>query len=472
MNPQNPRVYLGVLGLLISLEVVLAAPTESSLQKIFQTTILVQASPERIHVDPETKVTNRVVEIQRVFWGSTNWVGKTFVTGWLKDDPVFPEPQPPENLNIRDPGVWAMDITNPNKPQRAKEFMGSSSSFPIFKSVPDKKYEQALALAETIGNIANASADEQLKLLEGATLSTNSDISSWAIRAIGLTESNRASMLLRNLLDKPIPITAQMELDQSLLKLNGKDWIDSQFRLTMLERWIITPRKGDEFTPIAIYLSNLQPNEIPEKSRFLALLKKGIQNTNDSVEQRKPLLPILVPLIKDQDEAFRYTMDLIEHEKEPVLQVTAAYALMNNIRLDDKKIILVEELQKKIANEELQKLLDNVLANYRRDKLDAKLGIQLPEVVWSKMKEQLIKGNIKGALRYFSSKSVEDYRESFQSLGKDDLTALANQMGPISQIERNNDKATYLFESKVGDTYIGFPIQFVREDSHWKILEY
>ncbi|HXI70816.1 MAG TPA: hypothetical protein VNN22_10725 [Verrucomicrobiae bacterium] len=95
-----------------------------------------------------------------------------------------------------------------------------------------------------------------------------------------------------------------------------------------------------------------------------------------------------------------------------------------------------------------------------------------PEEVWNNMKASLKAGNINGAVSYFSVASRGDYRETFRALSKQELKTDANGMGILKASSVEGDKAQYYFESNVDGTNITFPVEFVKEDGKWKIMEY
>ncbi|MFO1511522.1 MAG: hypothetical protein U1F83_01180 [Verrucomicrobiota bacterium] len=106
------------------------------------------------------------------------------------------------------------------------------------------------------------------------------------------------------------------------------------------------------------------------------------------------------------------------------------------------------------------------------------LKVTLPEstapvATWNAMKAALLAGNIDQAMPYFSSATAEDYRRSFISIGTTTLPSVMNKTVLPSVI--NGDNAQYYFEEK--DTIIPgqtltFPVEFVKENGVWKILEF
>jgi hypothetical protein len=101
-----------------------------------------------------------------------------------------------------------------------------------------------------------------------------------------------------------------------------------------------------------------------------------------------------------------------------------------------------------------------------------KLPSDNPEAVWDAMKRHLLKGDINGAVSYFASREAEKYRESYLAIGTNELVKIVSEIPSISPISIEREKAQYYFQQKVNDALITFPIEFVRENGHWKIEEY
>jgi DNA-binding beta-propeller fold protein YncE len=104
--------------------------------------------------------------------------------------------------------------------------------------------------------------------------------------------------------------------------------------------------------------------------------------------------------------------------------------------------------------------------------LVVKLPTESPEWVWNAMKQHVLVGDINGALVYFSSLSVEEYREAYSSIGLKDLMEMFLKIPAIKPVFIKNNKAQYRFEQMVQGHLITFPIEFVKEHGKWKIENY
>jgi hypothetical protein len=100
------------------------------------------------------------------------------------------------------------------------------------------------------------------------------------------------------------------------------------------------------------------------------------------------------------------------------------------------------------------------------------LSSDTPEAVWNAMKQRLVAGDIAGAIPYFASIVAEDYRQTYLSIGATELAPVMSQIPPMAPIFIEGDKAQYYFQQPIDGVMITFPIDFVKENGVWKIMEY
>jgi hypothetical protein len=101
-----------------------------------------------------------------------------------------------------------------------------------------------------------------------------------------------------------------------------------------------------------------------------------------------------------------------------------------------------------------------------------RLPMDNPEAVWKAMNEHLLKGDIEGASSYFVSSEAEKYREAHIAIGTNDLIKQISEIPAIKPVYIERDKAQYYFDQSVQGVMLTFPIEFVRENGKWKIMEY
>ncbi len=95
-----------------------------------------------------------------------------------------------------------------------------------------------------------------------------------------------------------------------------------------------------------------------------------------------------------------------------------------------------------------------------------------PEAAWNAMKERLLKGDIDGAITYFASQDAEKYRETYLAIGTNALAKTISEIPPIKPVEIKHGTAQYRFNQMVQGQLLTFPIEFVKENGKWKIMEY
>jgi DNA-binding beta-propeller fold protein YncE len=96
-----------------------------------------------------------------------------------------------------------------------------------------------------------------------------------------------------------------------------------------------------------------------------------------------------------------------------------------------------------------------------------------PDTVWSQMKAQLVAGNVSAAIPFFCISSRDRYREAFSSIGTTELASLISSIPtPLIPIFIDGDIAQYRFEQVIEGRTLSFPVDFVKENGTWKIVEF
>ncbi|HZF02221.1 MAG TPA: hypothetical protein VE344_10035 [Methylomirabilota bacterium] len=95
-----------------------------------------------------------------------------------------------------------------------------------------------------------------------------------------------------------------------------------------------------------------------------------------------------------------------------------------------------------------------------------------PTPAWTNMTAHIVAGDVPGAVSYFSIASTDKYRQAFLSIGSSNLISAINQIGSLTPVFIKNDSAEYYFTNSVGGQTITFPVEFVKENGVWKILEF
>jgi len=94
------------------------------------------------------------------------------------------------------------------------------------------------------------------------------------------------------------------------------------------------------------------------------------------------------------------------------------------------------------------------------------------QAVWNGMTTCVAKGDIPGAAQYFSSKTADTYLQAFLAMGTANSVPIIGQIGTLYPASIDNNLAQYYFEQTIAGLNITFPVEFIKEDSGWKILEF
>jgi DNA-binding beta-propeller fold protein YncE len=94
------------------------------------------------------------------------------------------------------------------------------------------------------------------------------------------------------------------------------------------------------------------------------------------------------------------------------------------------------------------------------------------QAVWNNMTARVAAGDIPGAVQYFSSLTVDRYQQAFLAIGMSDLIPAINQIGTLTPDYIGSDTAEYYFEQTIDGQTVTFPVEFVKENGVWKIIEF
>lgn len=95
-----------------------------------------------------------------------------------------------------------------------------------------------------------------------------------------------------------------------------------------------------------------------------------------------------------------------------------------------------------------------------------------PTPAWTNLMAHIADGDVEGALANFSVASVDQYRQTFLSVGKANAISALNQIGTLMPVYIINDRAEYYFTNTIEGQIITFPVDFVKENGVWKVLEF
>ena len=94
------------------------------------------------------------------------------------------------------------------------------------------------------------------------------------------------------------------------------------------------------------------------------------------------------------------------------------------------------------------------------------------QAVWHGMTTNVIAGNISGAIQYFYSVSTDRYQQAFLAMGTANLIPIMNQVGTLTPVYIQDDTAEYYFQQTIAGQTVTFPVEFVKVNGVWKIVEF
>jgi hypothetical protein len=94
------------------------------------------------------------------------------------------------------------------------------------------------------------------------------------------------------------------------------------------------------------------------------------------------------------------------------------------------------------------------------------------QTVWNGMTNRIANGDISGAAQFFCSKTADGYQQAFFCIGAAKVISDVNDIGPLTPVYIESGLAEYYFEQTVEGIPLLFPVEFIKEDGTWKILEF
>jgi len=95
-----------------------------------------------------------------------------------------------------------------------------------------------------------------------------------------------------------------------------------------------------------------------------------------------------------------------------------------------------------------------------------------PTPAWTNMLANIASGDVNDALTNFSVVSIDDYRQTFFSVGITNALSTINQIGTLVPVYIKNDMAEYYFSQTINGQTMSFPIEFDKENGMWKIISF
>jgi len=95
-----------------------------------------------------------------------------------------------------------------------------------------------------------------------------------------------------------------------------------------------------------------------------------------------------------------------------------------------------------------------------------------PIPAWTNMVALAATGDFSGAVCNFSVASMDQYRRAFLTAGTTNAVAALNDIGTLIPVFIMDNAAQFYFEQVIAGQTITFPVEFVKENGVWKIVEF
>ena len=96
-----------------------------------------------------------------------------------------------------------------------------------------------------------------------------------------------------------------------------------------------------------------------------------------------------------------------------------------------------------------------------------------PLAAWNSMVAHIVTArDIPGAIPTFCSATADGYCQTFLAIGIDALSNDIDDIGPLTPVFIRSDTAEYYFEQTIDGQLLLFPVEFVKENGEWRIMQF
>ena len=321
------------------------------------------------------------MKISHVYCGASTLLGVEFSARTEKHaQPFFRRDfLDPPLLKVGETGLWILVKQPEGNLTPALEMNRATHVWPVRQGI-SPRYDEALDLAQAIEKVASApSSADQFNLTKSFAKSRRPSLSLWAIETLGWlgTAGWAAEDVVRFLeeltQDQRVPVVGQVAIDNALLALPRAGWKDSPLRLELLERWVTARLSVEDADEMAgqIHLLAQRPTYAGfDIDETLALIGTAIENEGLPLTTRERLLwtvpntmPVRLRRFKDDEPAFEFLVDVVQHGSVPGLRRNAARCLAAFLETEpERRRGVILELLSATNDEQLAKDLTASLA--------------------------------------------------------------------------------------------------------------
>ena len=330
---------------------------------------LVQA--EVINVQQQENLSTSTLKITHTYSGppSRSLVGQTFVVYSRSGEgsgiaSVTPSPTKGEK------GIWSVQQTQ----EGLVAYLGERSygfDAPVRKGITPGftsaaqhviSFDQAEQIAIAIEQAANSNPEEAKRRLRDYAISSNPDLSAWAIQSLGLLlDSTSYEKFLKQLLSNTsVPVKGRAAVDEELFRVEREKWPSSPERMKLLETTVGQKLSDDDVTAVIQWLKNVSGID---QGALLELVKVLVKNEEISAESRRSALTFFIQIATDAKQeaaAFDFLITEIRESQEQDFKVIIAESL-SGFRLSRKQVVTVQKLKTELQDVMVIAALETVL---------------------------------------------------------------------------------------------------------------
>lgn len=237
-------------------------------------------------------------------------------------------------MKVNDVGLWSLNQTATGlftHHDRLMPFRHRS-----LKSDPDdNRYDQHMIMAGEIEKVVVAKPDVLVPMLRGLLTHRTPEVSAWAVRKLGATDTDAARKVLDDLADEPDlvqPIAGQIALDQVLVKSKKKIWYETKVRKALLRTWVEGKLNDYDANLVMQQIhSASQSFELPQNF-YVELARAAADNTNWSQVTRLDAI-YFVGLIAGrstyEESTYTWLFETVQNNKDIAFRRAAAGAMYN-----------------------------------------------------------------------------------------------------------------------------------------------
>lgn len=273
------------------------------------------------------------MQVTDVYAGDRGLKGMTFEDHYNLG-PVSASYAAQVEMKVNDVGLWSLNQTATGLFTHHDRIL--PFRYRSLKSDPDdNRYDQHIILADEIETVDKAKPEDRTNMLRGLLTHRTPEVSAWAVRKLGATDTDAARKVLDDLADEPDlvqPIAGQIALDQVLVKSKKKIWYETKVRKGLLRSWVDGKLNDyDAYLVMQRIHSASQSFELPQKF-YVELARAAADNANWSRKARLDAIYFVGQIAGRstyEESTYTWLFEYVQNNKDIAFRRAAAGAMYN-----------------------------------------------------------------------------------------------------------------------------------------------